>query len=192
MGWVYAFKSLNPAVIRELTSLSTEQLRQRLLEGGIAPEDAATGPGEGNLDENEAMALLATTRECDVDKSLDDIRAVAALDPAMAPVLVALREMESFAASQLPERFHSREAGLMGIAMRATIAAAAVAVAPYIGPDGRRALTSTKESLLQRLFGGGVRRRLASDDYLWKRWSDFGLILQHASEHGEWLGLHMA
>lgn len=191
MGWVYGFHSLNPVVISELASLAAGDIRQRLIQGGIAPEQVGVENWDDDLDENEALTLLATTREWDVDKSLDDIRAIASLEPEMAPVVAALREMESFSASGLAARFHSRETGLMGITIPATLAAAASAVGPFITAEGRKRLTSTKPSLVQRLLGGGVRGRL-SHDYLWQHWANFGQALQFASERGEWLGLHMS
>jgi hypothetical protein len=193
MGWVYGFHSLNPAVIRELLELPTDEIRRRLIQRGVSPERVGVESWDDpDFDENEALTVLATTREWDVEKSLEDIRAYAGRDPGLAPVAAALREMESFGASQLPDRFHPRETGLMGIAMPATVKAAAAAAAPFMSPESRPRFGESKRSLLQRLFGHGVRARLSSNDYLWQHWTDFGKALQYAAEHDEWLGLHMS
>jgi hypothetical protein len=193
MGLVYGFHSLNPAVIRELLDLPEDQIRRRLVQRGVSPEQVGVGSwDEAGFDESEALTILATTQEWDVHKSLEDIRVLSGLSPGLAPVVAALREMESFRASQLPERFHAREMGLIGIAMPATVQAAAAAAVPFMTPESRPRFGESKLSLLQRLFSHGVRARLSSNDYLWQHWTDFGKALQFAAEHDEWLGLHMA
>jgi len=192
MGWVHGFHSLSPAVIRELLDLPTDEIRRRLIQRGVSPERVGVESWEdADFDENEALTILATTREWDVDKSLEDVQALAGQDPGLAPVAAALREMESFRASQLPARFHPRETGLMGIALPATVKAAAAAAAPFVSPESRPRF-GEKPSLLQRLFGHGVRARSSSNDYLWQHWTDLGKALQYAAEHDEWLGLHMS
>ena len=80
----------------------------------------------------------------------------------------------------------------MGIAMPSTLAVAALAAAPFVGPEGRRALTEGKVSLAERLLGGGLRGRLRSNDYLWQYWMDFLSAVQAASSRSDWLGLHMS
>lgn len=194
MGLVYGFHSLNPAVIRELLDLPTKEIRRRLIQRGVSPEQIGveSWDDDDDLDENEALTILASTREWDIDKSLEDIQALSGQGPGLAPLAAALREMESFRASQVPDRFHPRETGLMGIAMPATIKAAAAAAVPFMAPESRPRIGESKPSLFQRLFGHGVRARLSSDDYLWQHWTDFGKALQYAAEHDEWLGLHMS
>ena len=132
MGWVYGFHSLNPAVVRELLALQTDEIRQRLIQRAVSPEQVGVESWEEDIDENQALTILASTREWDVDKALEDIQAIASSDPALAPVAAVLREMEDFRASNLPKRFHPRETGLMGIAMPGTVEAANAAVRPFL------------------------------------------------------------
>ena len=192
MGWVYGLHSLNPAVVGELLALPTPEIQRRLIQRGVSPQEVGVESWEDEIDVNEALTILATTREWDVDKSLEDLQAIAGLEPALAPVAAALREMEDFRASKLPERFQPREAGLMGIAMPNTVAAAAAAAAPFMTPESRPRFGEKRQSFFQRFFGHGVRARLCSDDYLWQHWKDLGQALQYAFERSEWLGLHMS
>ena len=112
MGWVYGFHSLNPAVIRELLDLSADEIRRLLIQRGVSPGQVGIESwDEDDLNENEALTILASTQEWDVDKSLENIQALSSQDPGLAPVAAALREMESFRASQVPDRFHPRETG---------------------------------------------------------------------------------
>ena len=191
MGWVYGFHSLDPRVIAELSAASRADVVARLKTRNLQPEDVGCESWDEDVDENTALSILATTREWDVDKDLGAIQAIAGLDPSLAPVRKLLGEMEDFSASALPDRFHPVEAGLMGIAVPETIAAALAAAEPFSGPEARRAL-STPSTLMQRLLPGGVRKQLASDDVLWKRWTDLVEAMRWAHSRGEWLGLSMA
>lgn len=191
MGWVYGFHSLDPAVIKELSSASPADVVARLKAKGISAEDAGCESWDDGVDENNAMTLLATTREWDVDKDLGTIEQIAGLDPSLAAIKKLLRQMEDFSASGLPERFHPTESGLMGIAMPETIAAALVAAEPFTGPEGRRVLAKPS-SWLNGLSTGRLRRRIESDEYPWKRWSDLVEAVRWAHSRSEWLGLHMS
>lgn len=191
MGWVYGFHSLDPGIIGELSSAPAADLVARLGRKGISPEEVGCESWDDGIDENQALTLLATTRTWDVDKDLDAIEAITALNQSLGPVRKLLDEMQDFAASALPGRFHPAEVGLMGIAMPEAIALALSAVEPFTGAEGRRVL-SGPSSWLQRMVPGGVRKRVAADDHLWRHWNDLVEALKWSHSHGEWLGLHMS
>ena len=111
MGWVYGIHSLSPAVIREISALSADEIGPRLRAAGLSMADA--GGEEGNpVHPNTALTLLATTRQWELDKSLDDIEGLIDLVPDLAPVRALLKEMEDFSASGVANRFHPEEIGL--------------------------------------------------------------------------------
>jgi len=191
MGWVHGFHSLDPAVIKELSTASPADLVARVRAKGISPGDVGCESWDEGVDENAALTLLATTREWDVDKDLEGIEQIARLAPSLAAARKLLRQMEDFSASGLPERFHPAEAGLMGIAMPDTISAALAAVEPFAGPEGRRML-ATPSSWLNGLSTGRLRKRIESDDTLWQHWTDLVEAVRWAHSRGEWLGLHLS
>jgi hypothetical protein len=191
MGWVYGFHSLDPTIVKDVLSISPAELVARLKAKGISPENAGCESWDDGVDENSALTLLATTREWDVDKDLENIDQIAGLAPALIAIKKLLREMEDFRASGLPGRFHPTEVGLMGIAMPATISAALVAAEAYAKPEGRQ-LLAKPSSWLNGLSTGSVRKRIASDDHLWKHWTDLVEAMRWAHTRSEWLGLHMS
>ena len=191
MGWVYGIHSLNPVVVREIAALSADEIGQRLRAAGLSMADVGGEEGDP-VHPNTAFTLLATTREWELDKSLEDIEGLIDLVPDLAPVRALLKEMEDFRASRVERRFHPDEIGLMGIAMPATIAVALVAARPYGGTIGRKKFEETPMSAIRRLLSAGLRKRLLTDDYVWDNWSRVGEAMEWADERGEWLGLAMS
>lgn len=191
MGWVYGFHSLDPAVVASVLAASPADLVARLQAGGYSPEDVGSEAWE-DIDENAALAALATTREWDIDKSLDELRRVLEGRPELSSVSRLLGEMEDFTASGLPERFHPVDVGLMGIAMPETVAAAAAALEPYAGVDGRARLADIRLPMLKRLLSIGQPGRIREDDALWENWTRLTEAVAWAHGRGDWLGLHAA
>jgi hypothetical protein len=190
MGWVYGIHSLNPAVIREIATLSDVEIGQLLLAKGHSM--AEVGGDEGDPIPNTALTLLATTRQWELDKSLDDLERLIDLVPDLAPVRTLLKEMEDFNASGVERRFRPDEIGLMGIGMPQTIAAALAAARPYAGAGGRRKFEETPISGFRRLRSAGLRKRLLAGDYVWDNWNRLVEAMEWADQRGEWLGLAMS
>jgi len=191
VGWVYGIHSLSPAVIREISALSADEIGARLRAAGLSMADAGGEEGDP-VDPNTALTLLATTRQWELDKSLDDIEGLIDLVPDLAPVRALLKEMEDFSASGVANRFHPEEIGLMGIAMPATIASALAAARPYGGASGRKKLEEAPISAIRRLLSAGLRKRLLADDYVWDNWNRIVEAMEWADQRGEWLGLAMS
>ena len=191
MGWVYGIHSLSPAVIREISALSADEIGPRLRAAGLSMADAGGEEGDP-VHPNTALTLLATTRQWELDKSLDDIEGLIDLVPDLAPVRALLKEMEDFSASGVANRFHPEEIGLMGIAMPATIASALAAARPYGGASGRKKLEEAPISAIRRLLSAGPRKRLLADDYVWDNWNRIVEAMEWADQRGEWLGLAMS
>ncbi|MEO8502076.1 MAG: hypothetical protein ABI565_14245 [Vicinamibacteria bacterium] len=135
---------------------------------------------------------MATTKEWDVDKSMEDLRMIPGLVTELSPVTHLLQEMEDLTASSLPERFHAPEMGLVGIGMPPRIAAAASVITPFTGAQGRARLSEARLPLFQRLLSSGLRRRIRENTYVWEHWTSFAEAIQWAHSRNEWLGLHMA
>jgi hypothetical protein len=191
MGWVYGIHSLNPAVLREISTLAPDLIGQRLRAAGLSRADVGGEEGDP-VDPNTALTLLATTRQWELDKSLDDIEGLIDLVPDLAPVRALLKEMQDFKASGIAARFHPEEIGLMGIAMPATIAGALAAARPYGGAGGRKKFEATPISAMRRLLSAGLRKRLLTDDYVWDNWNRIVEAMEWADQRGEWLGLAMS
>lgn len=191
MGMVYGFHSLDPVVVRRLVGTSTKDLVAELKVRAIPPEDVGADSWD-ELDENAALLHLATTKEWDVDKSIEDLRMIPGLAIELSPVTHLLHEMEDLTASSLPERFHAPEMGLIGIGMPPRIAAAASAITLFTGAQGRARLSEARLPLVQRLLSRGLRRRIRDNDYLWERWTFLAEAIHWAHSRNEWLGLHMA
>jgi len=191
MGWVFGIHSLSPTVIHEISTLSSDEIGQRLRAAGLSMADVGGDEGEP-VHPNTALTLLATTRQWELDKSLDDIEGLIDLVPDLAPVRALLKEMEDFSASGVARRFHPDEIGLMGIAMPATIAGALAVARPYSGASGRKKLEETPISAIRRLLSAGLRKRLLADDYVWDNWNRLVEAMEWADQRGEWLGLVMS
>ena len=191
MGIIYGFHSLDPVVLGRLVEAPTNMLVEQLKARGVPPEDVG-GESWDEIDENAALTILATTREWDVDKSMEDLRMIPGLAGELSPVGQLLREMEDFTASSLPQRFHPLEMGLMGIAMPSRIDAAAKAITPFTGDEGRARLSEARLTLFQRLLSSGLRKRIRGNPYVWENWMRLAEAIQWAHARHEWLGLHMA
>jgi len=191
MGVIYGLHSLDPAVVGQLIGTSTKDLVRRLKARGISPEDVGSDSWD-EIDENAALTHLATTKEWDVDKSMEDLRMIPGLATDLSPVTQLLQEMEDFRASALPARFHAPEMGLIGIGMSPKIAAAAAAIAPFTGAEGRARLIEARLPWFQRLLSSGLRGRIRDNAYVWEHWTNLAEAIQWANSRNEWLGLHMA
>lgn len=191
MGIIYGFHSLDPVVLGRLAETPTNKLVEQLKARGVPPEDLG-GESWEEIDENAALTILATTREWDVDKSMEDLRMIPGLTDELAPVGQLLREMEDFTASSLSPRFHPAEMGLIGIAMPPTIEAAATAITPFTGVEGRTRLSEVRLPLFQRLLSRGLRSRIRGNPYVWENWMRLAEAIHWAHTRHEWLGLHMA
>lgn len=71
MGVVYGLHSLDPAVVARLIGASTRDLVKELQARGMVPEDVGSESWD-EIDENAALTQLATTKEWDVDKPMED------------------------------------------------------------------------------------------------------------------------
>jgi hypothetical protein len=191
MGIIYGFHSLDPVVLGRLLDTPTNKLVEQLKARGVPPEDVG-GDSWDEIDENAALTILATTREWDVDKSMEDLRMIPGLAGELSPVGQLLREMEDFTASSLPPRFHPPEIGLIGIAMPPSIEAAAAAITPFTGAEGRARLSEARLPLWQRLLSSSLRKRIRGNPYVWGNWMRLAEAIQWANTRHEWLGLHMA
>ena len=191
MGLVYGFHSLDPAVVARLIGTSASDLVKELKARGKTPEGVGSESWD-EIDENAALTHLATTKEWDVDKSMEDLRMIPGLATELTPVALLLEEMEDLTASSLPERFHAPEMGLIGIGMPPRIAAAATAIGAFTGTQGRTRLSEARLPLFQRLLSRGLRKRIRDDAYVWEHWTHLAEAIQWAPSRNEWLGLHMA
>lgn len=191
MGIIYGFHSLDPVALGRLVETPTSNLVEQLKARGVPLEDVG-GESWDEIDENAALTILATTREWDVDKSMEDLRMIPGLAGELSPVSQMFREMEDFTASSLPPRFHPPEMGLIGIAMPPRIQAAATAIPPFTGPEGRARLSEVRLPLFQQLLSSGLRKRIRGNPYVWDNWTRLAEAIQWAHARHEWLGLHTA
>jgi hypothetical protein len=187
MGWVYGIHSLNPVVVREIAALSADEIGQRLRAAGLSMADVGGEEGDP-VHLNTAFTLLATTREWELDKSLEDIEGLIDLVPNLAPVRALLKEMEDFRASRVERRFHPDEIGLMGIAIPATIAGALVAARDHTAGQSDARVRGDADLRHSPLCFAGLRNALLTDDYVWDNWSRVVEADGVGGPAREWLG----
>jgi hypothetical protein len=184
---VVALHSLDPVVASELTFLPGAELARRLRERGVAAEGAGEWDEDINL--HAALPALATTRAWPVGGSVRPLVAITRLSGELQPVRALFAQMEDVRAASLPPRTEADAPGVVGIALPATIAAAAAVFPAFATEEARGMLAEAPENLAWRLWTARVRRRIASEDGLWRHWLALGAALQWAQDRGEWLAL---
>lgn len=192
MGSSYAFHTLDPGVVADVTFTPADELVQRLQLKGVSPEAVGCSGWGDELDLNEVLSILATTQSWDIDWSLATLIRVCRLSPTLVPVRSLFRHMEDLQAASIPAEFGPRECGLLGIALPPAIEAAFGAIEPFSGDKGRAAFEFIELSVLRTLLSGRLRSRLLADEWLWRYWNCLADALRTAHERQEWLALHMA